>query len=327
MKEAVRRTYDLNGVSVSVMGSEEAHADFLDPIFASLATDSTCNPSWTITVRATTTVIPPPSRARLIWDRQLPEGLPSTFVEDDERKILVVPDHFAMSSIRSAKSTVINVTPIGMKSIGGSAAYLLLADILAAHGRHILHGGCMVDPATEKAVALFAPSGTGKTTTALALARNGLELAGDDALVLETAPDGFYLWGIPRSVKVHYRTAELLPWLRPVLKDWTSDEQVVGLDTLGSVIQPAGPERRRPAGAIVLMPPNNIDHRVEVIRKTDVLNQILTDNLRRTPTEVNLGTQAAFAAISRFIATTPTIAVSVGPDPASLKPAMILSAF
>jgi hypothetical protein len=278
-------------------------------------------------VRASETIEPAPVHARRIWDRPLPEGLPSTLIEECGREILLVPGHFAMTSVRSARSTDIDTTPAGVKSIGGTAAYVLLQRIFAAHGRLLLHGACLVRPTTHEAFALFAPSGTGKTTTALALARTGLEFAGDDALVLEKASDGFYLWGIPRNIKVHQRTAKLLPWLHPVLADWTSDVEVVDFDALDAIIPLANGSRRRAAGAIVLLQPNAVGHRVEAIKKVDALNQIVTDNLRQSSMGVNADTQAAFADIVSFISTTPTVAVSVGPDPDSLTPASILAAF
>ncbi len=325
MNEPIRRNYDLNGVVLAVVAVEQAYAGFLDPILAPLAVDAAAAPGWTIRLRASEAIGPLPAHMRRIWDGPLPEGLHSTLVQQGDRQILVVPDHFAMSSVRSARSTDIEVAPGGANSIGGTAAFWLLQGILAAHNRHLLHGACLVRRATLEAFALFAPSGTGKTTTALALARAGLEFAGDDALVLENAAEGSYLWGIPRKIKVHRRTADLLPWLHPVLKDWTADEQAIGLDAIDAVIQLADATCRRAAGAIVLLPPNAVGHRVEAIAKTDALNQILADNVRRAPTGVDADGQAAFAAIARFIAATPTIALTVGPDPSSLTADSILT--
>ena len=313
--EPIRRTYDLNGFSITVIAEDPVHAGFLDPIFAPFAANTSADYGWTITVRAKETIEPAPETAKHVWTGPLPEGLSLTLVEDDGRQLLIVPDHFVMSTARLARSTEIEVTPDGAKSISGSSAFVLLEGIFAAHGRHLLHGACLVRSETQEAFALFAPSGTGKSTTALTLARTGLELSGDDALVLEKARDGFYLWGIPRKVKVHRRTAELLPWLNPVLVDWTSEEQPIELGVLDTTIRLANGSRRRAAGTIVLLQPNTLGHRIEAIAKVDALNRILTDNLRRTPAGVNADTQAAFTAIANFIGVTPTIAVSVGPDP------------
>jgi hypothetical protein len=326
MRDPIRRIYDLNGLLISVVAEEPHHAGFLDAIFAPFAVAKSADTDWTITVRRAATIEAARQDTRHIWTGPLPEGLPLTLVEADGRQTLIVPDHFAISSVRLARSTKIDVTADGAKSIGGTAAFVLLEGIFAAYGRHLLHGACLVRSATDQAFALFAPSGTGKSTTALALARTGLELSADDALVLEKAQDGFYLWGIPRKVKVHRRTAELLPWLDPVLAAWSSDEQAIDLGVLDATIRLANGARRRASGAIVLLQPNPLGHRIESIAKVDALGRILADNLRRTPVGVTADTQAAFSAIANFIGVTPTVAVSVGPDPDSLTAESILSA-
>jgi len=327
MSRPIRRNYDLNKVSLAVLATEEAHAGFLDSILSPLAVNSLVAPDWTIKLRVADTIEPPPAHIPRIWDGQLPEGLASAFVQERDRQILFVRDHFLMSSIRSARLTNIDVTPLGTKSITGTAVFWLLTRILAACNRHLLHGACVVDSRTQEAFALFAASGTGKTTTALALARKGFCLAGDDALVLTNSEQSSYLWGIPRKLKVHRRSVELLPWLRSVVGEWTADEQIIGSEVLASVIRIADTSQRPAAGAIVLLQPNPVGHRVETISKADALSQILMDNVRRAPTGLDPDAQAAFAAIARFIAITPTVALSVGPDPSSLKPAEILSAF
>jgi hypothetical protein len=327
MSRTIQRNYDLNEVSLAVLAAEEANAGFLDSILSPLAVNSLVAPDWTVRLRVAETIEPPPAHARHICDGPLPEGLPSLFVEERDRQILFVPNHFVMSSIRSARSTDIDVTPVGAKSIAGTAAFWLLTGILAACNRHLLHGACLVNSPRQEAFALFAASGRGKTTTALALAREGLSLAGDDALVLSHSEQGFYLWGIPRKIKVHRRSVELLPWLHSVVGDWTAGEQAIGREALASVIQIADSSQRPVAGAIILLRPNAVGHRVEAIAKVDALTEILTDNVRRAPTGVGADAQAAYAAIARFIAATPTIALSVGPDPSSLRAAEILSAF
>lgn len=325
MPLTARRFYDLNGVGLTVEAPDERHAGFLDPILAPLAATN-LRPDWTVTLLAADAIAPPDPAAAPIWDGPLPEGLPSILTDDDGQRTLTVPGHFAVTSRRTVGRSQIHLVPAGLDSIRGTASFWLINEILAARSRHMLHGACLVRPETEQAVALFAPSGTGKTTTALALARNGLGLAGDDALVLEHAEDGAYLWGIPRVIKVHRRTADLLPWLQPVLKEWREDEQAVRLDRLQRVVTLASAARRRCAAVIVLQQPNPDGHRAKIIAKADAITHIVTDNIRRAPTGVDVNGQASFAAIARLVAQTPTIAVSVGPDPGSLDPEMIFAA-
>ena len=325
MTRLVRRLYNLNGVGLAVEAADESHAAFLDPILGQLTVARTVRPHWKITITKARTVARP-AVARAIWDGPLPEGLPSILTSNGGWTTLTVPGHFAMTNRRAACSSRVRVTSAGQSSIQGTAAFWLIEEILAARNRHLLHGACLVTAETDQAIALFAPSGTGKTTTALALARNGLGLAGDDALVLHNAKNASYVWGIPRAMKVSRRTAEMLPWLAPVLAPHKHDEQALRFDDLELIVEPASAARRRCAAVVVLTKPNGVGHRAEMIAKADALTHIVADNIRRAPTGVDVKGQAAFAAIARLVTRTPTITLSVGPDPCSLTPELILSA-
>jgi hypothetical protein len=74
---------------------------------------------------------------------------------------------------------------------------------------------------------------------------------------------------------------------------------------------------------IALMPPNEKGHAVTAIAKPEALAAIACDNLRIAPDGVDADNAATLAAVARFIATTPVIALSVGPDPGSLSRALI----
>ncbi len=325
MSRPVRRLYNLNGVGLAVEAADESHASFLDPILEPLTAARPVRHHWKITI-AKARVVARPDVARAIWDGPLPEGLPSVLTSNSGWSTLTVPDHFVMTNRRATRSSRIRVTSAGQSSIQGTAAFWLIDEILAVRNRHLLHGACLVRAETDEAIALFAPSGTGKTTTALALARNGLGLAGDDALVLDNAKNASYVWSIPRAIKVSRRTADMLPWLAPVLGPYNQDEQALRLGDLKQVVKSASAARRRCAAVVVLTKPNGVGHRAEMIAKADALTHIVADNIRRAPTGVDVKGQATFAAIARLVTRTPTITLSVGPNPVSLTPEVILAA-
>ena len=178
----------------------------------------------------------------------------------------------------------------------------LIDHLLAVHDRHLLHGACLIAPAADGALALFAPSGTGKTTTALALARAGFALAGDDALVLRNTDQGALMWAVPRRLRVHRKTAAMMPWLEPSLGEWSGDEQAVSRESLSGVVGVVGPTLSRAVGIVVLRPPNANGHHIERIGKAEAVSHIVADNVRRAPMGVEPHAQAAFAAIARFAA-------------------------
>ena len=298
MVQAARRRYDLNGLSVAVEATEDALARFLDPILSPFIVAESDRSDWTITIIRTDAITMPDHSVNSILDGTFPEGIPFILTDQHGRRALSIPDRLTMTSQRAERSTHILVTPAGVSTLQGTVTFWLINEILAACHRYLLHGACLVKTKTNEAFALFAPSGTGKTTTALALARNGLGVAGDDALVLESDTDGFYVWGIPRPIKVHHRSADLLPWLQPVLKNWEADEQAIRLGDLKQIVTVASASRRRCAEVIVLARPNMGGHWAEAITKTETLIRILTDNLRIAPAGLDADGQAAFAAIS-----------------------------
>ena len=320
---SVSRAYDLNGVTLAIAAATEQQAAFLDPILAPLRCQVPPAPDWIASI-STTEMIEPPSSGARIFEGPLPEGLFSIMVEDGDERILVVPGHFAMRFRRSIRTVEIDVVPGKEAELGGTAAFWMIDDLLPVHGRHLLHGAMLVDPVTERSIAVFAPSGTGKTTTALALARAGLGLAGDDALVLDASKGGFGLWAIPRKIKVHRRTAALLPWLAPILSDrWSQDEQAFDLQTLSTLIPLASPRQRKVELVIALAPPNDTGHAITAIPKPEALAAVVCDNLRIAPNGVDRDNAAAFAALAGFIAATNVVSLSVGPDPGTLSRALV----
>jgi hypothetical protein len=320
--EIPERCYDLNGVTLTIEGDQQ-QIGFLDPILGLLAgTDRKLN-DWVVKLVAVCEVEPPSQMSRIIWEGPLPENLESVFSEYDNNRTLFVAQHYNMTIETASRSCVILFTSEGKGSIGGTGAFWLLGEILAAEDRFLLHAACMIEPQSDEAFVLFAPSGTGKTTTALTLASKGLSFAGDDALVLEIYKNAPYVWSIPRGLKVDRRTADMLPWLGPALKEWDSEEQLMNLDELGDLIPLASPARRRCAAVIVLKKPNLIAHEIKPISKADAATHILLDNLRRHPGGVDANGRATFAAVARLLANTATLSLSMGPKPDTFHHEMI----
>lgn len=322
-----RRLYDLHGIVLAVEAADDGLAGYLDPILAPLAARGDSVPGWTISAAVADAMPALPAAIPRIWEGMLPEGLHAASANVLGRPVLIADNQFGIVHDIAPARTRVLATAEGRASVGRTAAFWLLDQILGTCDRYLLHGACLVRRSPLAALAIFAPSGTGKTTTALALARAGLALAGDDVMVLENASDGPYLWAVPRRVNVHRRTAEMLPWISPLLQPWTRDEQSVAIDTLRAELDMAGPLRAPVLGAIVLQPPNGAEHRITPMAKTAALSVIVSDNVHRAPTGVLADGQATFAALARLIAPVPVVSLSVGPDPASLSLEAVLSAF
>jgi len=314
----IQRTYDLHGCTLGILAEDPAVAAFLDPILAPLMCDPLAACDWTVSLVPVDAIGIPEDGSRL-FDGALPEGLPAVIIEHENRRSLIVSDHFAFSLSLAARMVEVRYVNGRGEAMGGTAAFWMLGDILAAQSQHLLHGAAVVDPRSDEVIALFAPSGTGKTTTALALARSGLHLAADDALVLSVRQNVPVIWGIPRRLKVSQKTASMLPWLSPCLtENWTDGEQAIERDAMAALVTLATPQPRRVGRVIVLMPPNDHDHILTSIAKPDALTRIAHDNFRIAPGGVAPDAAAAFAALSTLIATTSVAALSPGPELSTL---------
>lgn len=314
----IRRVYDLHGCALGVVGEDCAEVAFLDPILAPLRCDPSTACDWTISLVVVDT-IEAPRGGSCLFEGALPEGLSVTVIENERSQRLVAPGHFAIELDRIAGIAELRYVKDRATAMGGTAAFWMLADILAAHAQHLLHGASVADPRSGEVIALFAPSGTGKTTTALALARSGFQLASDDALVLSVREQAPSIWGIPRHVKISRQTAAMLPWLAPCLTEaWVNGEQAVARDALAPLVTLAKPQPQRVGRVIVLGPPNDRDHVLTPMTKPDALAAIAHDNVRVAPKGVTPDAAAAFAALSTLIATTSVAELSPGPDPGTL---------
>ena len=127
------------------------------------------------------------------------------------------------------------------------------------------------------------------------------------------------MWAVPRQLKVHRKTAAFLPWLEPLLTGtWTDDEHAVEISSLQTVVPCASPRRRCVDLVIVLKSPNPHDHAVTSITKPEALMLIACDNIRIASGGVDADNARALAALGALLARTRVVALSVGPDPASL---------
>jgi hypothetical protein len=177
----------------------------------------------------------------------------------------------------------------------------------------------------SRALLIFAPSGVGKTTTALALALGGFQLITDDAIVLQ--PRGYRgqesacAWGLPRPLKVHRRTAELLPAIAPLLTgDWDSaGEQPLTMAALGAIAAVAPPKPVPIAAIAVLGERSGAGHHVVSVSKADALLRIAEDNIRNTKHGLPAAQLERFGALSALLASAQALEMCVGASVATLS--------
>jgi hypothetical protein len=336
-RDAGERWFDLNGALLHLSAPDSALIDpllpYLDALSAPPAPDAD---AFHITfARGAPQAVP--SGARLLYDGPLPEGTPCRIsLDGDGRRWVEVPERLCLRLSAARRHGHIQVLQGAEAAIGSSAGILALDAVLMAARQILVHAAAMRLPGREEAFALLAPSGAGKTTTSLALALQGFAFVTDDAAVL--IPDAAAsaasssvaprIWGLPRALKVHRRTAQMLPRIGDLLGGaWnTEDEQPIARAALRSVIDVA-PLRPVPLAAFVLLGPRvEGRHRLGPVSKPDLLAAVAADNVFCSQDGVLEDDLARYRMLVRTVMALPAMELNVGSDLDTL-PACVLSGF
>ena len=163
--------------------------------------------------------------------------------------------------------------------------FLVIAlDYAAAnHSQSLFHAACILLPNKKSVVLIHAPSGTGKTTTSLALTSLGYCIISDDACGIFCSADMTMpeAWGIPRATKVHKKTIEFMKELIGFVHSnaWdNADEQFIERDALISAGYMADAGLLPVKAIIELQRDMSKPASIEKIDKFDTLKGLLEDN-------------------------------------------------
>lgn len=313
-----RHYYNANGLRLLIESDEsqlhKAFASYLDPfvVGASDVVDFTVNMSRG-------EVDAPPLGSACIFDGQILPGVAAQLFGREGDSWLLVPNHLSIRFDAAGTRAWINVSDTCDKQLLAYTAIHVIDAALAASGQYLVHGAALALPDHDAdSLLVFAQSGSGKTTTALALALGGFALMTDDAIVLQPngfhGQDGAFAWGLPRALKVHRVTAQLLPAVAPLLQgDWDeNDEQVLTAATLSRIAATAKTKPLKIAAIAVLGQRTEADHALRPLHKATALKLLTEDNVRRTPHGVSPTQAARFRALSSLIGATPTFELRVG---------------
>ncbi|MDG4882500.1 serine kinase [Mesorhizobium sp. WSM4884] len=307
--------YDLNG---QVIGISAERADLwpsFDLMLATLRVDEALEPGFRINIRETPALSENPE-GKLAFDGEVPLDGHCRIIDAGDVVHLVFPG-LQTASIRADEGSAdIRVHPDS--KVKWTLLMMVLDAALDASGQHMLHTAGLTLPGREALVLIHAPSGTGKSTTSMALASQGFGLCSDDVMILSATPSGTTAWGMPRKVKIHRNTAAMLPFLSRCLGEtWDAEgEQAVSLERLGEIIR-IEDVRARPVAALLHLA-RSADGRTRLmpLARTDAMVALATDNVRTGLTGLLPMQKRRMASIAALVKAVPTFTLEVGSSPA-----------
>lgn len=251
----------------------------------------------------------------LVFDGEIPDDGHCRMIADGASVHLVLPGRQTVE-INEKGWARLRIVPDSKAA--WTPSMLMLDAALDAGGQHMLHTAGLTLPGSDAVVLVHAPSGTGKTTISLALATQGFGLCSDDAMILNVASATPVAWGLPRHVKIHEKTARMIPLVAPCLgPSWDRNgEQAVSLEKLGGIVKIESPTARRVAALLHLARSADEQTRLAPMARTDAMVALAMDNVRTGMTGLLPLQKRRLATIGRLVASVPTFTLEVGARPA-----------
>ncbi|MDG4873669.1 serine kinase [Mesorhizobium sp. WSM4935] len=306
--------YDLDG---QVIGITAARADLwpsFDLMLGALRVNEPVPPGFRVDIVETLELQENPE-GNLAFDGDVPLDGHCRMIDAGSVFHLVFPGQQTLSIRDGERRAEIRLHPDS--KMKWTLLMMVLDAALDADGQHMLHTAGLTLPGKDGLVLIHAPSGTGKSTTSLALASQGFGLCSDDVMVLKATADGVAAWGMPRKVKVHRNTAAMLPFVAPCLGEtWDAEgEQSVSLDCLGQIIR-VDDVRARPVAVLLhLARSADAETRLLPMARTDAMVALATDNVRTGMTGLLSLQKRRMAMIAALVKAVPTFTLEVGARP------------
>jgi hypothetical protein len=205
------------------------------------------------------------------------------------------------------------------------AGYFLMplaCEGLMRAGHVPVHAASLAVPNHDQAssVLIVAQSGTGKSTTALALTGAGWQLMGDDLALICEHEGRQLIWGFPRMVHVRRPTLKLLPWLTdlPLMPHPTRETYDLPLAELGRRAWASPGTPLAPSLLIILDRPNPTAHHCQPLDRAHTLAALAHENVQPIEGAVDEHAHSAFARFAALVQQVPAIRLSAGPQLESL---------
>ncbi len=257
-----------------------------------------------------------PADAEVLYGGPLPDEGMCDFARAGQTYFMSFPGEARMTVDLRARTADIVVSPARPWRACGSMVPIVVEFALDLEDQHVVHAAGLSVPGKDGMVLVCAPSGTGKTTTALALAKHGLPFAADDIVVLRREKGVIRAWGLPRALHVHRNTAAMLPWLGLPPKWDDEGEQMVPRHRIGSAV--VLENRELPVIQLVVL--QRDDHTaIEPLDSTEMLAALAADNVRSSASGLTPLQQRRFAILADLARSASSNKVTIAPGLSSIE--------
>lgn len=276
-----------------------------------------------VVLTVSTSAPPLPDSLVETYAGRLHDGTQGRLLEDGHH-LAILNENGTVTLIDQLNGRANTSLPSGAEPRFNHGAMMAVIDTaLYLSGQQLVHAASLEDPATGAAFLLIGPSGVGKTTTSLALARKRFALMSDDASVLCTIDGRTMVWGMARTPKVHRDTAALLPWLGGIGACWDANgEQGLGEEALAASVALSSRDCRPVVAIVALAERSPDDHLIEPMGKADMLAMLSHDNVAGRPGGMTRKAKTAFERFATLVASTPCLRLRVGQPIDSLDAAL-----
>lgn len=323
MDDVQRVAFDFHGARLVVDAPRPSWTAGMRDSFRWYLSDEAPEPAFRLAIREDENPAVP-SHLPLTWTGQLQEREPARMYETDTLWALEVGSHGYVLIDHAAAKAELVMRRGSERAFTMTPIVAVLSAALHARGQHIVHGASLGCRDGDGAILICAPSGFGKTTTSLALAREGYRLFADDVsmIVSRTDASGPRIWGLPNWLRIHRKTLEMLPWLGPLPDRWNAeDEQAVALHDMEAIL-PVGKAAPAPLRAVIVIGTRADRHAVVPLGRAEALVRLAKDNVSNSAAGVTPWHRQQFAAYADALKSCPVFELHAGTDLASLADAV-----